>query len=166
MSAEEEKPGSSPGTLRAGSAGSSRHSSNASSRPKPRQPRWALGILNDRETDEVPGKSSRGTFPSSPLLIAQKAPYFCYPMFRTVTRRLVCSMLQGGHQLPHSHLRSRLGLLATTLTHRMALRTRPKKLRTAKQSWNPSLMSPKMTRSIGQHCVEMLLYCHLVCTVW
>lgn len=126
-------------------------------------PKWSFGVLNDKQTVEVPGKpnilkSSRIARVIEMMTnLAQVLFCFCQT---TKTSHLVCAMRRPGHRTPLCLLESLLSDQSPPLSRAMARR----RLQTRKSSWIHSRRTQPTIRSTGPPGVEMLLFSPLVCT--
>ena len=138
-----------------------------------RPPKWSIGILNDKETDEVPGTFvqfvsvppliclfARHPVSSRPLLTLAAAcrcaylqvPYSYSPKPPTTTSRLVCATHPLARRPPLCHR-----LIATRVVSIGCQKRNAQRM--AKSSWNRSRRKAPMIRSTGRPGGEMLRYC-------
>lgn len=118
-------------------------------------PKWSFGVLNDKETFEVPGK-----LPNLMRCLqtnTSQAPYFCSQI--TKTSPSVCAMRQLG-RLTHLFLQLRYH---GPKWHKATGR---RKLQMRRSFWSRSPRTLRMTLSTGLHGAETLLCYHWVFTVW
>ena len=138
-----------------------------------RPPKWSIGILNDKETDEVPGTFvhfvslppliclfARHPVLSRPLLTPAAAcrcaylqvPYSCSQKPPTITSHLVCATHPLVRRPPLCRRLTATQVASIGYQKRNAQRM-------AKSFWNRNRRKVPMTRSIGRPGGEMLRYC-------
>lgn len=125
---------------------STKEQDNAEIPGRGRLPKWNMGILNDRETIEVPGKSTQVHCSAFTLVLTfSQARSYYWP--RTITSPLAC----GTHLRELPTHQSQPPLFGLQNPHR----TKRRKRVTAKSFSNLNQKNLPMTPSTGQHGAEI-----------